>query len=412
MTETAKRWSASAGTRGKNRVRAFEARSGRLYVEFWERDPETGRRVRRRQALGHRDRAKAVQQLRAIAARFAADPARGAGEICLGSLFDIYDAEVTPRKGLQKQKHDRRTARMFLTLWGKQRPVETLNLRDWDEFIARRRSGQLAPGTRPRPVGNRQIEYDLRWLKAVLRWATRAGANGTPLLQHDPFAGYEVPKERSPARPVVTETQYRALLAVAERVSWQFALALVLANETGHRLSSLRHLRWADVDLERGRLRWRAVHDKIGFEHVTPMSATLRAALLRARSETAAIGEAWVLPSPRHPERPCPKGTLDKWFTAGAALAGVQLAPRARWHGLRRKFATEMKHLPLRDLAYLGGWKEPKTLLQCYQQPDEELMREALQTRRPFGVSVVSTQAVSIDTSGKTPQLTEIAKLV
>jgi hypothetical protein len=55
-----------------------------------------------------------------------------------------------------------------------------------------------------------------------------------------------------------------------------------------------------------------------------------------------------------------------------AELAGVELPRRARWHGLRRKFATEMKDLPLKDLCYLGGWKDPKTLLTCYQQPDEE----------------------------------------
>jgi hypothetical protein len=60
-----------------------------------------------------------------------------------------------------------------------------------------------------------------------------------------------------------------------------------------------------------------------------------------------------------------------------------------------------MKHMALRDLAYLGGWKEPKTLLDCYQQPDEQLMREAFDQRRPFGRSVVSIQGTSIDTSAK-----------
>ncbi len=40
-------------------------------------------------------------------------------------------------------------------------------------------------------------------------------------------------------------------------------LALILANETGHRLGALRHLRWSDVDLDAGRIRWRAKHDKI-----------------------------------------------------------------------------------------------------------------------------------------------------
>ena len=172
------------------------------------------------------------------------------------------------------------------------------------------------------------------------------------------------------------------------------ALALILANETGHRLSAIRHLRWSDVDLDRGRVRWRAAHDKIGFEHVTPMSPRVLAALLNARHQRPAIGDSWVLPSIRDASKPCPKGTLDKWFREAARIAGLTLPPRARWHSLRRKFATELKNLPLKDLCHLGGWKDPKTLLECYQQADEDTMRQALIDRRPFGLSVVSIEPV------------------
>ncbi len=98
---------------------------------------------------------------------------------------------------------------------------------------------------------------------------------------------------------------------------------------------------------------------------------------------------------------PCPKGTLDKWFAEATRHAGVSLPQHARWHSLRRKFATELKDLPLKDLAYIGGWKDPKTLLECYQQPDEARMRDALALRRLFGQSVVSTRAISIDTIAK-----------
>jgi len=51
------------------------------------------------------------------------------------------------------------------------------------------------------------------------------------------------------------------------------------------------------------------------------------------------------------------------------------------WHSLRRKFATELKHVPLKDLAYLGGWKDHQTILTSYQRPDAETMQEALKTR-------------------------------
>ncbi len=58
--------------------------------------------------------------------------------------------------------------------------------------------------------------------------------------------------------------------------------------------------------------------------------------------------------------------------------------PGLGWHSLRRKFATELKHTPLKDLCYLGGWKEPQTILKCYQRPDESTMREALEVRKPL----------------------------
>ncbi len=193
-----------------------------------------------------------------------------------------------------------------------------------------------------------------------------------------------MPHERSPVRSILTEAQYQALRNAAAPVDWRLELALVLANETGHRISAIRKLRWSDVNLDTGEVRWRAEHDKIGFEHMTPISEGLSGALRAARGKSRGIGDAWVLPSIRRPEAPCPKGTLDKWFDDAATAAAVRLPARSGWHSLRRKFATEMKNTPLRDLCYLGGWKDPKTLLSCYQQPDGEVMRRALQDRRPF----------------------------
>ena len=395
----AKCWSCSAGTRGKNRVRAYEEPSGLLLVEFWEREDGSERACRKRLSLGHRDRQRAAKEVLAIAARLAVDPAHSAGEITLGSLFDIYGTEVTPRKGNAKQLHDRRTAEMFLTLWDRDRAAETLNLRDWEQFVELRRCGTIGPSKTSRPVRNRQIEYDLKWLRGVFNWATKAGPDGKPLLARNPLAGYPLPRERNPARPVLTEEQYRALLPAARHINWRLELALVLANETGHRLGAVRHLRWSDVDLEGGRIRWRALHDKVGFDHETPMSIPLQEALSQARRRGATIGDAWVLPAVRDASRACAKGTLDKWFAQAAKEAGVELTRGARWHSLRRKFATELQDMTLRNLCHLGGWKDPKTILTCYQHPDEEAMREGLTQRRTYGCRSLSVQAFSTDST-------------
>lgn len=48
---------------------------------------------------------------------------------------------------------------------------------------------------------------------------------------------------------------------------------------------------------------------------------------------------------------------------------------------LRRKFATELNGASLKDLCALGGRKDHNTTLTCYQQPDAETMRLALENR-------------------------------
>ncbi|MDQ2768342.1 MAG: hypothetical protein M3Y30_14465, partial [Gemmatimonadota bacterium] len=56
--------------------------------------------------------------------------------------------------------------------------------------------------------------------------------------------------------------------------------------------------------------------------------------------------------------------------------------PGMGFYSARRKFASELKGTNLRDLAYMGGSKNPQTVLTVYQQPDMELQREALATRK------------------------------
>ena len=39
-------------------------------------------------------------------------------------------------------------------------------------------------------------------------------------------------------------------------------------------------------------------------------------------------------------------------------------------------------HLPLKILCELGGWKSHETVVECYQHPDEQQLRDALKTRK------------------------------
>ncbi|MGH2487194.1 MAG: tyrosine-type recombinase/integrase [Ktedonobacterales bacterium] len=395
-TKISEVWSYSTGERGRNRVRAYErvprgsAARGLVFLEFVGLGPD-GTPHRKRISLGACAREEAKAKADALAAKFAETGRpvdRQAGMVA--ALFDMYEREVTPSKSRHVRTHDRATAALLLRSVGRKRTVASLNRRDWDKFIRDRRSGVLRP-SRSRPghrVRERMIQYDCKLILAVLNWGmTVNDADGEPLVARNPFRGLPMPREESPCRPPLGETDYQALLGAAATIHWQFRLALVLAHETGHRIGAIRMLRWSDVDVKAARIRWRAENDKIGFEHTTPITAAAVTELETARARAASIGGTWVFAAPEQPGEPTSRYTLRHWWDTAETKAALAPVERRGWHSLRRKFATELKRAPLRDLAYLGGWKSVATVVGVYQQPDEATMQDALAQRRPLEVA-------------------------
>jgi len=76
--------------------------------------------------------------------------------------------------------------------------------------------------------------------------------------------------------------------------------------------------------------------------------------------------------------------TLATWRRKAMDSAGLSYLRKAGFHCFRRKFASELKDVPLKDLMALGGWKDSKTVIQCYQQADLGRMRDALANRNPL----------------------------
>jgi integrase len=179
----------------------------------------------------------------------------------------------------------------------------------------------------------------------------------------------------------VTAAEYEALLAVAPQVHQLFRLALVVVHETGHRSRAVRLLRWADLDLDGQEVRWRAENDKIGYQHETCLTADAVTALRESRRAGGVLSE-WVFPGAGDPSQPVSRYVFSEWWQRGAELAKLAAVTGRGWHSLRRQFATELKHVPLKDLAELGGWKNAQTILTCYQQADKATMRQALATRQ------------------------------
>ncbi len=374
------RRSYGAGEWGRNRVRVFpDPKTGLFQVE-WR---ENGRRLTR--SLGHRDWTRAKKQADEFAAGFASPDLNGNAEaepepLTLGRLFEIYGEEVTPTKGRKSCQRDRAAMAMFLDFFGRDRRPETLSQRDWDRFIQARRAGRAGPSGKP--VGDRTVEYDLKFLMAVLNWAERSrDEQGRLLLDRNPLKGLTKPTEKNPARVVLSEDEYQAMLKASWQVGWRFRVALVLAHETGHRIGAIRQLRWSDIDFEGREVRWRAEHEKTGYEHVTPLTDEAVAALKEAHGMSDGGGNAPVLTSSRDATRCMGRAAAHKWWKKAETLAGLEPKPRRGWHSLRRKFASDLMDLPLKVLCELGGWKDAQTVLRCYQRPDAGQLRTALEGR-------------------------------
>jgi integrase len=126
---------------------------------------------------------------------------------------------------------------------------------------------------------------------------------------------------------------------------------------------------------------WRAENDKIRYEHDTWLTAEAVTALRESRRAGGVLSE-WVFPSSRDPRDPVSRHVFVDWWRRGVELAELPPVPGRGWHSLRRQFATELKHVPLKDLAALGGWKDAGTILTCYQQADTATMQKALAMRQ------------------------------
>jgi integrase len=242
---------------------------------------------------------------------------------------------------------------MLLEIFGPARAVATLTHRDAARFVAElQRRGDQRPGRAyGRPRRSRMLDYDVKFLQTVLNCAVNAG-----WLDRNSLKGFRVHREETPQRPILTAPQYESLLRAADQVSLQFRFALVVAHETGDRIGAVRLLKWSDINFEQGTARWRGDNDKRRYDHTTPLTSVALDALQEARKAQATIGDTWVFPAPGDPFRPVSRHLLRDWWQRVEMAAGLAAEPRRGWHSLRRKFATEMKQTPLKDLArWVGG---------------------------------------------------------
>ena len=126
--------------------------------------------------------------------------------------------------------------------------------------------------------------------------------------------------------------------------------------------------------------------DDLRRTSVVPAPPAALEALARFRVAHPGVGSVPIFPHPkqrRHPGRPVTRHLAAYWLKQAYELSGMPKPDGSLWHAFRRQWASERKDLPIKDVAAAGGWKDVTTLINCYQQPDEETLRSVVEYERP-----------------------------
>ena len=373
-----KLWRKSLGERGL-RVYLFERTpGGTLYREVYS----GGKRIASKKSLRHRDKDRAVADGYELLAKLKSkEEALQGGRLTLSQLFDNYT--VSPAHEAKKprtRREDEAKLRVVIDFLGADREVKSLCASDVERYTDSRLKGRV--GRLGMPVRPRTAQADLVALKTMLNWATgERSRSGRALLDVSPLRGVKLPSEKNPRRPIEYYDRFEKLMEVAGDVDWRLPAVLTLAEATGQRIGSILKLRRGDVDLEsipHAKIRFRAEDQKTGFDHSVPL-ATETASMMRGYLEQLPEhSEARLFPAQRDTSKPVCVSVMSRCLRAAYGRAGVAPRPGGLWHPWRRKWATERKDMPLTDVAAAGGWRDPTTLLKCYQQPDEDTMNRVV----------------------------------
>jgi integrase len=398
-------WSWSTGAHGA-RVRVAERVPGGFLYAMTTAE---GGRGWRKVSLGHRDKERAMAEAATLAAR------RQKGDeplqrLTVAGMFDLFARSVLPRQCPRHRAELTRAAELWTRFLGGARVVETIGPAEWESFQGSRATGELDGRGRTvieaeqrRPVGPRTLARELKVLRAACRRATieRTPAGGF-VLAADPTRGLALPSEPNPKRPTADTERFEHLLAVADQVKARhgngntatreatpLALLLQVAGHTGRRISAILALRWSDwlpSQGTHGALRWRAESDKLRREWVVPVSPALAAALRAAQVRRGGIGELFIFGAVNDPASRLDNRLATRWLREAEQVAGLAPMERGAWHAFRRMWACQRKHLPVRDVATAGGWKDVTVLQGVYEAADQEGLEAVSGGRRVAGI--------------------------
>jgi integrase len=380
-------WSNTFGTHG-TRVTVCERKpGGPLSLRYWDAGRAGGGNWVWR-SLRHADRAIGIRQARELAGQLlAVGIAVREGRLTVVDLLTRYAREVSAHKKGTQPAEDARRVALWRTVLGDVTEVRALDFPTLDRFVRDRRAGTIVVDEHRLTASpsDTTIGADIVFLQSALNWATRVRQpNGARLLETNSLHGYARPKTKNPKRPVASYERFLAVRAKADDVDPQrlFGPFLDLVESIGWRVSAICQLRASDIDRRPapqaplGRIRKAAPFDKEGVEQWLPLSPDARAAVDRILEVSPVIGDRPLFPSVRRGELGCSWTRYHARALLERAEKKAELCPLegGDFHPYRRKWATERKHQPTKDVAVAGGWRDLRSLEQSYQQVDPETL--------------------------------------
>ncbi len=90
------------------------------------------------------------------------------------------------------------------------------------------------------------------------------------------------------------------------------------------------------------------------------------------------IGDGFLFPAPKRAEKPWSRWHARDLLERAEEAAGIDHLEGGAFHPFRRMWATERKHLPDKDVAAAGGWRDVESLRKSYQQVDEKTLLQVM----------------------------------
>ena len=253
------------------------------------------------------------------------------------TLADLIDKYLKEHLPVRRHNADERMTKTHLAWWKENAGYVTLDKLTGptiagfrSELLARRTARTVDGEAREVPITQATANRYLAALSAVCKWASKE----LGWLSSNPVLSVTKGAEHTGIVRYLDDAERRALLAACKAsTDRNIATAVAIALATGARLSNIRNLTWADVDLEHWRLRF--AHTKNDQPRFVPLVGPAQA-ILQAHFDRDPTQNGWVFKG-QSDDAPA---SLDKPWRAVRKAAGLVGDKHCRFHDLRHTTAS------------------------------------------------------------------------